>query len=288
MGKLDGKVAIVTGSSRGIGKSVALLFAAEGAKVVCASRTLNEGDLVARDPSLERGLSGSLNTTVAEIKQAGGTAIAVKTDVSNEDSCTRLLEATHQAFGPVDVLVNNAVMGYMIAVRDFSRKQWEECFEVNVQGPYMLTMQVLPDMIKRRNGAIVNLTSVAAVGPGRGPYTPLGKDYRFRTTYGATKAALERFTQGLAEEIYQYGISVAAVGPSTYVPTPTTYYLFHDESGGEPGKTMAQAVMLLAIEPLDKVTGRVTYSQAILKEFGWIDNGEGYGINKTGSGYSQQ
>lgn len=109
--------------------------------------------------------------------------------------------------------------------------------------------------------------------------------------YGATKAALERFTQGLAQEVYEYGISVTCVSPSVGVPTEGT--VFHglrkslDDPEGEPIRTMANSILLLATEPLDKVTGRVCYSQQILKEFGWIEDGQGYGITIRGSGYSE-
>ena len=109
--------------------------------------------------------------------------------------------------------------------------------------------------------------------------------------YGATKAALERFTQGLAQEVYDYGISVTCVSPSVGVPTEGT--VFHglrkslDDPDGEPIRTMANSILLLATEPLDKVTGRVCYSQQILKEFGWLDDGQGYGITIKGSGYSE-
>jgi hypothetical protein len=96
----------------------------------------------------------------------------------------------------------------------------------------------------------------------------------------------------LAEEVYQYGISVTAVSPSNVVPTPGTVYhklvTGPDDPRGEPPEIMARAILLLATEPLDKVTGRVTYSQAILKEFGWIAEGTGTGIDRPGSGYSQQ
>jgi NAD(P)-dependent dehydrogenase (short-subunit alcohol dehydrogenase family) len=105
------------------------------------------------------------------------------------------------------------------------------------------------------------------------------------------KAALERFTQGLAAEVYQYGVSVTCVSPSQVVPTPGT--VVHrlvkgmDDPRGEPPILMAKAALLLATEPLDRVTGRVTYSQQILKEFGWIENGRGRGVEPRGSGYSE-
>jgi len=143
-------------------------------------------------------------------------------------------------------------------------------------------------MIERRKGAIVNISSGAAIGPGRGPYNDAGHG---GTMYGSTKAALERFTQGLAEELYQYGISISAVSPSNIVPTPGTIH--HklvtgiDDPRGEHPEMMARAALLLATEPLDKVSGRVTYSQLILKEFGWIEEGKGRGIDSRGSGYSE-
>ena len=282
MGKLDGKVAIVTGASRGIGKATAILFAAEGAKVACAARTMGEGDHI---------LEGSLATTVSEIEAAGGTAIAVPTDISKEESCRDLVARTKATFGPVDVLVNDAALTYFIPVKDFPVRQWLRSFAVNFHGPFILSQAVLQDMVERRSGAIVNVSSGAAIGPGRGPYKESTGGERGGTCYGAEKAALERFTQGLAQEVYQYGVSVTCVSPSLVVPTPGTVY--HklvsgmDDPRGEPPEMMARAILLLASEPLDKVTGRVTYSQQILLEFGWIKDGRGAGVDRPGSGYSQ-
>lgn len=279
MGKLDGKVTIVTGASRGIGKATSLLFAKEGAKVVCAARTMSEGKHM---------LEGSLSSTVAEIKKAKGTALAVATDVSDEESCMHLVETAKKEFGLVDVLVNDAALSYFIPIKDYPTKRWVRAFSVNVHGPFMLSKLVLPDMIARHHGAIVNVSSGAAIGPGRGPYQTTGGG---GTMYGATKAAVERFSQGLAEEVYQYGITVACISPSLVVPTPGTVYhklvTGYDDPRGEPPEMMARAILLLATEPLDKVGGRVTYSQAILKEFGWIKQGKGLGIDRPGSGYSQ-
>ena len=281
MGKLDGKVAIVTGASRGIGKAVAQLFAAEGAKVACAARTLGEG---------EHFLEGSLSTTVSEIKEAGGSALAIQTNLADEQSCIQLVATTKQQFGPVDVLVNNAAVTYFTPTKDITTKRWDTSWAVGPRAIFILTKEVLPDMIERHSGAIVNVSSGAAIGPGPGPYADTGPE-RGGSKYGAQKAAIERFSQGMAEEVYRDGISVTCVSPSMLVPTPGTIY--HklatglDDPRAEPPEMMAKAILLLATEPLDKVTGRVTYSQAILKEFGWIDKGQGIGIDFPGSGYSQ-
>jgi NAD(P)-dependent dehydrogenase (short-subunit alcohol dehydrogenase family) len=280
MGKLDQRVAIVTGASRGIGAEIAKLFAAEGARVVCAARTLNEGD--------HRMLAGSLSGTTAAIRQAGGEAFAVAADVSAEDECRRLVQAAIEAYGQVDVLINDAALTYYVPIRDFDVKRWVKAFAVNVHGPFMLSKLVLPGMIERRRGAIVNVSSGSAIGPGRGPYTEPG---RGGTMYGATKAALERFTQGLAQEVADYGIAVSALAPSQVVPTPGTVY--HKlvtglaDPRGEPPILMARAALLLATEPASRVNGRVAYSQQLLGEYGLLDHPTGRGVTTKGSGYSQ-
>jgi citronellol/citronellal dehydrogenase len=282
MKKLDGKIAVVTGASRGIGQQIAELFAAEGARVVCAARTMNEGE--------HRMLEGSLSRTVELIRGQGGQATAVAADVSSEAECFALVEAARQAYGPVDILVNNAALNYYLPTESYPTNRWLRCFAINVHAPFILSKEVLKDMIPRRSGAIVNISSGAAIGPGRGPYDD--KTVRGGVMYGATKAALERFTQGLAQEVSQYdGISVAAVSPSQVVPTPGTIH--HklvtgiDDPKGEHPMLMARAVLLLASEPAAKVNGRVTYSQQILQEYGLIEQATGRGVTIRGSGYSQ-
>jgi citronellol/citronellal dehydrogenase len=167
--------------------------------------------------------------------------------------------------------------------------KWLKSFAVNVHGPFFMSRLVLTDMLARQAGSIVNISSAAAIGPGRGPYADTVR--RGGTLYGAEKAALERFTQGLAAEVYSRGVSVTCVSPSLIVATPGV--LHHklvrsaDDPNVEPESLMADAVLLLATEPLDKVTGRVTYSQQILKEFGWIEEGRGVGVERDGSGFSK-
>jgi citronellol/citronellal dehydrogenase len=282
MGKLDGKVVVVTGASRGIGAEIARLFAAEGGRVICAARTLREG---------EHQLAGSLETTVAAIREAGGEARAVTVNIAEPAECEKLVRAAAESYGPLDVLVNNAALTYYLPVKDFPLNRWLRSWAVNFHAPFILSQLALAAMIPRGSGAIVNISSGAAIGPGRGPYRDTAAGARGGTCYGAEKAALERFTQGLAAEVYQYGISVTCVSPSQIVPTPGTVY--HrlvksiDDPRGEPAELMAKAALLLATEPLDRVTGRVTYSQQILKEFGWITNARGRGVETRGSGFAE-
>jgi NAD(P)-dependent dehydrogenase (short-subunit alcohol dehydrogenase family) len=249
--------------------------------VVCGARTLREGD---------HQLAGSLDSTVAAIRQAGGEATAVAADISAEPECLRLVEAARAAYGPIDTLVNNAALNYYIPTVEYPTNRWIKSFAVNVHAPFILSKAVLTDMIARRRGAIVNISSGSAIGPGRGPY----KDQTVRggVMYGATKAALERFTQGLAQEVAQHGgIAVSCVSPSRTVPTPGTVHhklmASLDDPRGEPPVMMARAALLLASEPAEKVNGRVGYSQQLLLEFGWIDKGMGRGVDTVGSGYSQ-
>ena len=281
MGKLDGQCVIVTGASRGIGEAIARRFAAEGGRVLCVARTLTEGS---------HPFPGSLETTVAAIREAGGEATAFVADLVDPAECHRVVDEARRTYGPVDVLVNNAAAVVLLPIRKFPYTRWVRSFQTIVHAPFVLSQAVLEDMVPRKRGAIVNISSGAAAGPGSAPYTQHSASLPGFTGYGAAKAALERFTQGLAQEVRDDNIAVTALSPSTLVPTPGAG--FHGApsyvgDGSEPPEWMAQAVLLLATEPPEKVNGMVTYSQKLLLEYGVIDKGVGRGFDLPGSGYSR-
>lgn len=281
--RLEGKVALVTGASRGIGQTIAERFAQEGARVACTARTVAEGS--------HKLLEGSLDRTVAKIREAGGDAVPVVCDVSEYDNCAAAVEEVRAHYGPVDILVNNAALTYFVPIESYPLKQWHRSMAVNVHAPFYLSQLVLADMLPRGSGAIVNISSAAAIGPGRAPYSERALKGRGGTLYGAEKAALERFTQGLAAEVYERGVSVTCLSPSQVVATEGAVH--HrlvkdaDDERAEPPSYMADAVMLLVTEPIEKISGRVTYSQELLLEYGQIETARGVGGGRAGSGYSK-
>ena len=262
-GQLQGKVAIVTGASRGIGEEIARLFAQEGASVTCAARTLREG---------QHFLPGTLEHTVKTISEAGGQAIAVQVDLSKEEDCKRLVDEAHKAFGRVDVLVNNAAVNWYVPTKDFKLSHWRAMLAVDITAPFLLAQLVIPEMIERQGGWIVNISSGASRGPGPGPdYTTKA---RGGTVYGTVKSALERFTQGLAHELFEYNIAVNSLAPTKVVPTPGTlhHHLVEsmDDPRGEPPDYMAKAALALSTCNPKEMTGRIRYTQELLKEKGML------------------
>jgi citronellol/citronellal dehydrogenase len=257
MGALDGRVAIVTGASRGIGAEIARLFAAEGAAVAIAARTTEPGS----SP-----LPGTIGETAAQIRAAGGTAEPIPADLARPGDRERLVTETARKLGVPDILVNNAAVSYFTPVEDFSPKRYALMFAVQVEAPFQLARLVLPGMRERGAGWILNVSSVAARHPSipPGAFAELGA-----TVYGMCKAALERFSTGLAAEVYKDNIAVNALAPTKVVPTPGT--IFHhltseDDPDSEPASVMARAALVLCSGDPARLTGRITYSQELLGE----------------------
>jgi NAD(P)-dependent dehydrogenase (short-subunit alcohol dehydrogenase family) len=259
VGVLNGKVAIVTGASRGIGAEIARRFGAEGAAVAVAARTTE---------TRSSPLPGTIGETAAQISAAGGTAVAIAADLSLAADREELVAQTTRQLGPPDILVSNAAVTFFTPVQDFTPRRYSLMFEVQVTAPFHLATLVMPGMRAAGAGWILNISSVAARHPAQPPGPRAG---RGGTVYGMCKAALERFSTGLAAELYADNIAVNALAPSQVVPTPGT--LFHglttaDSPDAEPPTVMAQAALLLCHGDPRTRTGRIAYSQDLLAELG--------------------
>jgi citronellol/citronellal dehydrogenase len=207
--KLADKVAIVGGASRGIGKDIALALAAEGTKVVVVARSEVEPD-----PRLP----GTIHQTVAEIAAAGGQAIAVKADISDEEQVNAMAQGALEAYGRIDILVNNAAVLVPRGILDLPTRHIDLHNRVNIKGPLLCIRAVLPTMLQQQQGWVINISSHAAVFPGPGPYKDVVPTRAFM--YAATKAALERLTQSLAMEYQEQGISFNVLSPVGRIRTP--------------------------------------------------------------------
>jgi citronellol/citronellal dehydrogenase len=252
----EGKVAVVTGASRGIGAAIAERLAAAGAKVAVSARTI---------APVEK-YEGSLQETVERITASGGSAVAVQADLAVPDDRARLIEQTEKTLGPVDILVNNGAITFYMPFTEFTEKRWRLMFEVQVRAPYELAQMVVPGMRERGAGWILNISSRAGVHPQGPPFEPVYRDWGF-STYGMVKAALDRFSTGLAAELHDDGIAVNSLSPWDNVATPgaSTHDLV-SEFALEDISLIAEAALVLCSGDPATLTGRVAYSQPLLAE----------------------
>ncbi len=257
-GVLRGQVAVVTGASRGIGEAIALRYAMAGAKVVVSARTVSAGD---------HHLPGTITDTVQRIRDAGGEAMAVKADLARREDRHNLIVEAESAYGRVDILVNNAAITYFIPVADFPEKRFRLMMEVQVRAPFELSQLVLPGMRERGSGWILNISSHAAIHP------DAALEGRGGTVYGMCKAALERFTTGLAQEVRDENIGVNVISPGL-VATPGVMHhkLINDENRERvtPVEHMAEACLRLVHGDPKTLTGRIDYADQVMEEFSLV------------------
>ena len=243
--KLKGKIAIVTGGGRGIGKAIALAFASEGADLIVVSRTLTE-----------------VTETAREAQTMGRRALAMKVDVSNRQEVANMVSSVIQQFGRIDILVNNAgVQAPIGPVTENDPDQWLKTITVNLGGTFLCSQAVLSIMIMQRQGKIINLSGGGATSPR--PHF---------TAYAASKAAVVRFTETLAGEVKEFNIQVNAIAPGavntrmleeviaagkragTETITEAKRQL---ETGGTPPEKAAALAVFLASEESNGLTGRL-------------------------------
>jgi NAD(P)-dependent dehydrogenase (short-subunit alcohol dehydrogenase family) len=279
--RLEGRVAIVTGASRGIGEAVARLFAREGAAVAVVART---------EQVFDERLPGTIHDTVAAIEADGGRAVAIRADLGDEDDVDRVVDEARGAFGPIDLLVNNAALtvpGRPPTKGDapdaprkregrpptrttttrpgsflgFPLKGYRLHFQIGLFASYRLMQLVVPDMIELGRGGIVNISSLAAFVPGPGPYEHAGGPTVL--AYGGNKAAMHHLTQAVAFEVAPHNVAVNALLPSEPVLTPGNRIAYSGDDFASVDD-FAEATLQVALADPAVMTGQILWSEDVL------------------------
>lgn len=257
--KLDGKVAIVTGSGRGLGRAIAIALANEGCSLVLMSRTLPELEITAKQ------------TNLPEEK-----LLIFAGDIGKYSDIKKMVKTALSKFGKIDILVNNAgVIGPISPTNRVKIKDWKKCIQINVIGTFLCTRTVLPFLLKNKHGRIINIT-----GAGDAALENF-------SAYAASKSAIIRFTETLASEVKKQGICVNAVAPGS-INTKMTEEIFNSGEAGEkehertgkiiasnnvPLELPASLVVFLASEESNGLTGKIISAvHDNWKEFGAIAN----------------
>jgi NAD(P)-dependent dehydrogenase (short-subunit alcohol dehydrogenase family) len=238
---LTGRTAVVTGGSKGLGRTIAGALARAGADVAITSRTQSDLDQVA-----------------LELRQHGHRALAVAADVADEESIRRMVEQVIAMFGHIDILVNNAGIEGSGAIVEMDARHWDTVMNVNLRGPMLCCKHVGPHMIQRRSGKVINVASVLA-----------SRVARYVAAYAASKAALVQLTRALALEWIRYNVQVNALCPG-YFLTPMNEAFFASKAGhtlieklpiSRLGKCheLEGAAIFLASDATSYVTGTTLY-----------------------------
>jgi NAD(P)-dependent dehydrogenase (short-subunit alcohol dehydrogenase family) len=259
VGSCVGKIALVTGSSRGLGKAIAQRLASEGAAVALTARTMEP------DPKYH----GSLLQTLEEITAAGGSAIAVQADLSKPEDRERLFAETVDCVGAPDILVNNAAVTFLRPLDTFPERRVRLMVEMHVLAPLHLTQLALPTMRERGRGWVLNITSVGGDLPGGPPFSEFDRAAGFGI-YGTVKAALNRLTKSLAAELYDDGIAVNAAAPSNPVATAGAGTLDLAKTDTEDIELITQTALTLCTGDPKTLTGRIAHTEPFLREIGWL------------------
>jgi citronellol/citronellal dehydrogenase len=248
---LQGRVAIITGASRGIGRAIALRLAKEGVAVVIAAKTAEP------DPRLP----GTIHTVAEEVAALGGRALPLQVDVRDENALQRMVDATLQTFGRIDILVNNAGALWWYPVLETPPKRFDLVMQVNLRASFVAAQLVLPTMMQQRWGHIVNMSPPIdlSVLPGKVAY--------MISKFGMTMLAL-----GLAEEVREHNIAVNALWPRTLIESQATIaWGLGTPKQWRKADIMADAVYELVRREPHTCTGKAWIDEDLLREAGVTD-----------------
>lgn len=254
--KLTGRTALVTGSSRGIGRAIAQRLAAEGATVAVTARSYTPS--VSRRAGISSALPGTIEETIALIEGAGGAAFGLAADLEDPDQRDELVQRVVDRTGRIDILVNNAGFADYAVVDDMTLETFDRTLEHYIRTPFVLTRAAAAHMRSQGAGWIVNIGSVTGLAPAR-PYREYNKTSG-DVVYASCKAALHRFTQGIAAELVDANVAVNCVGPSTAIRTPGAAALIPDTFPTEPVEYLAETVLAMCHAPAAERTGLVAFS----------------------------
>ncbi len=243
--RLDGKVALVAGASRGIGRQIATSLAAAGAAVAVGARSESEGPL-----------AGTIHSVASSIEKAGGVALPVRLDVSDEDSVASATDRVVSELGGIDVLVANAGVMWLAPTTLTPLKRWELCLRVNLTGVFLVTRAVLPHLTQRGAGSLIAVTTTGARA------VELGSN-----AYWVSKAGVERFYRGLATEMKPHGVAVNCLAPNGVVMTEGAVASGIEVPAElvEPPEAMGRAAVHLAAQDASGITGGVHLSIDLLE-----------------------
>jgi len=249
--KFAGRVAMVTGASRGVGKALALRLAAEGCDVVVAAKT------VAPDPKLP----GTIEETAHEIEALGRRALAAQLDVRDDLAVERVVKQALQHFGQVDFLVNNAGALYWRSVAETEMKRFDLVMGVNARGAFACTRHVLPSMLARKFGHILMLSPPVEPRAGAG-----------KVAYALSKFGMTLVAQGIAEEVRGQGVAANALWPATMLESQATIrWGLGDRSLWRTPEIVADAMVAIFAKPPDTMTGQALIDEDFLRGEGVTD-----------------
>jgi citronellol/citronellal dehydrogenase len=259
MAALDGKVAIVTGASRGIGEYIARALAGAGAAVAVAARTTEVTD---------KRLPGTIHTVAEHIRQRGGRALAVRLDLRDAGSIADCVRQTVSEFGRVDIVVNNAAIMVPGTIETIQPRHLDLIWQIDLRGPLLLIREALPHLRAAGSGHIINISSRVAVFPGPGPYQQVGTGSL--SFYGMVKTGLERYSQSLAMELQDASIAVNVLSPNAGLRTPGFIFAENDPENPdldfEPAGHMGAAAVWICEQPPAKFTGNILFDEELCAE----------------------